>query len=45
MILAGLMADQSAPSGTALMEVNLDRLANMVVDMYLGASNQGFYHI
>ena len=45
MILAALMADQSAPRGTALMEANLDRLANMVVYMDRGASNQGFYHI
>ena len=45
MILAGLMADQSAPRGTSLMEANLDRLANMVVYMDRGASNQGFYHV
>jgi len=45
MVLAGLMADQSAPRGTALMEANLDRLANMIVDMDRGASNQGFDHI
>jgi hypothetical protein len=42
MILAGLIADQSAPRGTTLMEANFDRLANMVVDMERGASNQGF---
>ena len=41
MILAGLIADQSAPRGTAPMEANFDRLANMVVDMDRGEGDQG----
>lgn len=45
MVLASLIADQSATRGAALMEANFNRLAGMVVDMDRGASNQGFYHI
>ncbi len=45
MILAGLIADQSAMRGAAIMETYFDRLASMVVDMDRGASSQGFYHI
>ena len=45
MVLASLIADQSAISGRATMEANFDRLAGMVVDMERGASNQGYYHI
>ena len=45
MILAGLIADQSAMRGAAIMETYFDRLAGMVVDMDRGARSQGFYHI
>lgn len=45
MVLASLIADQSATRGTAVMAANFDRLANMVSDMDRGASNQGFYHL
>lgn len=45
MILAGLISEQSATRGAAMMEANFNRLAKMVVDMDHGASVQGFYHI
>ena len=45
MVLASVIADQSATRGTAIMEANFNRLARMVTDMDRGASSQGFYHI
>jgi DNA-binding response OmpR family regulator len=45
MVLASLIADQSALRGTATMAANFDRLAKMVNDMERGASGQGFFHI
>jgi DNA-binding response OmpR family regulator len=45
MVLASLIADQSATHSATQKEANFNRLAGMVVDMDRGASNQGFYHI
>jgi DNA-binding response OmpR family regulator len=45
MVLAGLIADQSAMRGAAMMEANFDQLASLVVGMDRRASNHGFYHI